>query len=71
MSEAKKMVAERRNYAIHTTEEAKQIVVGYLNETSISEYEIKFGLPEINDRYDIWKIPLFGCMVMGTSKWFL
>lgn len=58
MSEAKKMVAERRNYAIHTTEEAKQIVVGYLNETSISEYEIEFGLPEINDRYDIWKIPL-------------
>lgn len=58
MSEAKKMVAERRNYAIHTTEEAKQIVVSYLNETSISEYEIEFGLPEINDRYDIWKIPL-------------
>ncbi|NLZ54817.1 MAG: site-specific DNA-methyltransferase [Thermoanaerobacteraceae bacterium] len=58
MSEAKKMVAERRNYSVHTTEDAKQIVTNYIQGTDLSTYEIEFGLPEINDRYDIWKVPL-------------
>ena len=58
MTEEKMMVAQRRNYTVHTTEEAKQIVIDYLNNTELSEYNIEFGLPEINDRYDIWKVPL-------------
>lgn len=58
MSEEKKMVAERRNYSVHTTEDAKQIVANYLQETELSVSKIEFGLPEINDRYDTWKVPL-------------
>lgn len=58
MTEEKMMVAERHNYKVHTTEDAKQIVIDYLKNTELSEYEIDFGLPEINDRYNIWKVPL-------------
>ncbi|MBE6042988.1 MAG: site-specific DNA-methyltransferase [Clostridium thermopalmarium] len=58
MSEVKKMVAEQRNYSVLTTDDAKQIVINYIQKTELSNYEIEFGLPEINDRYDIWKVPL-------------
>ena len=56
--EEKKMVAERRNYAVTTTDEAKDIVSSYLSETNIDIQLIKFGLPEINDRYHTWKVPI-------------
>lgn len=58
MSEEKMMVADRRNYSVRTTEEAKQRVSDFLKGTDLSSYQITFGLPEINDRYDIWKVPL-------------
>ena len=40
MTEEKMMVAERRNYKVHTTEDAKQIVIDYLKNTELSEYEM-------------------------------
>lgn len=51
-------VAERRNYLVTTSDEAKEIVSSYLFNNSISDKEILFGLPEINDRYHCWKVPL-------------
>ena len=56
MSQMKKSVAERRNYAVKNTDDAKKIVRDYIS--SVFGKEITFGLPEINDRYHYWKVPL-------------
>lgn len=51
-------VAERRNYVIKTTEEAKIIAKNYLIDVLDIKVDVTFGLPEVNDRYHVWKVPL-------------
>lgn len=58
MNEMKLAVADRRNYAVKTADEAKTIVDTYLKENNINTTEVSYGLPEINDRYHCWKVPL-------------
>lgn len=58
MSEKKPAVAERRNYSVRTADEAKIIVRQYLADNSINDEGIHWGLPEVNDRYHCWKVPL-------------
>ena len=60
----KKMVAERKNYAVTTTEQAKEITTKYLTENGIDLTVLSYGLPEINDRYHTWKVPV---MCNGSS----
>jgi DNA modification methylase len=50
-------VAERRNYRVQTVEQAKKIAIGWLKEVGL-EKAIAFGLPEVDDRYHIWRIAL-------------
>jgi DNA modification methylase len=50
-------VAERRKYRVTTVKEAKRIASEWLNSIGF-EKAIKFGLPEIDDRYHIWRIAL-------------
>ncbi len=52
------MVAEDRNYQVLNTEQAKEIVWNDLTGQLDSMEYIAFGLPEINDRYDIWNVPV-------------
>lgn len=61
MSEKKPAVAERRNYAVRTADEAKVIVTAFLKKNCINIEEISYGLPEVNDRYHCWKVPLVFC----------
>ena len=49
--------SKRGNYNINTVEEAKSIAKMYLSEHGYSS-NILFGLPEIDDRYNIWRVPL-------------
>lgn len=51
-------VAERRRYAVKNTDEAKEIVLAYIKKASFFDENITYGLPEINDRYHVWKVPL-------------
>lgn len=51
-------VAERRKYSVKTTEEAKDIVFSHIKEAPFFDDNITYGLPEINDRYHVWKVPL-------------
>lgn len=44
-------------YRINTVEEAKQIARDYLLDIDLNNV-ISFGLPEIDDRFDIWRVPL-------------
>lgn len=50
------LTATRRNYLVKTADEAKDIVRQYLAKNT--KENIEFGLPEINDRYHCWKVPL-------------
>lgn len=51
------VVAEIRKYSVKTVAQAKQIAKDLLKEYEL-ENSINFGLPEIDDRYHIWRIPL-------------
>lgn len=51
------MVAEKRRYRVLTTEDARTIAVRELEAAGLSE-KVCFGLPEIDDRYHIWRVPL-------------
>ncbi len=60
------MVSEERNYSVINTEQAKEIVLIYLNNKLNNVDEISFGLPEIYDRYNIWNVPVkFRTEVIG------
>ena len=47
----------KKNYNIKTVTEAKKIVAEWLSEYGYQD-SVTLGLPEIDDRYDIWRIPL-------------
>jgi len=46
-----------KKYRVNTTKEAKEIALELLKEFRL-ENVIKFGLPEVDDRYHIWRVPL-------------
>lgn len=52
-----KTVAEKRGYNVKVVDEAKRIGQVWLKEIDLEDV-IEFGLPEIDDRYNIWRIPL-------------
>lgn len=53
----KKTVTEKRKYLVKNTSDAKKISKKYLEEVELQKV-IKFGLPEVDDRYHIWRVPL-------------
>lgn len=48
---------KRAKYRVSTAKEAKEISLDYLKSIDLDKV-IVFGLPEIDDRFDIWRIPL-------------
>ena len=57
-------VAARRGYLVETAQEAKKIASKYL--ANIDNLIVRFGLPEINDRNNTWKVPLlYGSQSVG------
>lgn len=55
-------VAEKRNYRVKVVEDAKKIAFEYLASLEL-EKAIHFGLPEVDDRYHYWRVPL-----LNTNK---
>ncbi|MGB1285594.1 MAG: DNA-methyltransferase [Aggregatilineales bacterium] len=53
----KKTIAEKRNYRVTTVQAAKDIAKVWLTNVAL-ENAIQFGLPEIDDRYHVWRVPL-------------
>lgn len=47
----------KTNYRVTTVKEAKAISLDYLKSIELDKV-ISFGLPEIDDRFNIWRIPL-------------
>lgn len=50
-------VAQRRGYGVLTVRDAKRIATAQLARWDIAT-RITFGLPEIDDRYHVWRVPL-------------
>lgn len=57
MSRSKPLVSEQRKYLVTTVAEAKEITVSWLSEIELSNV-IALGLPEVDDRYHVWRVPL-------------
>ncbi len=47
----------KKDYNIQTVQEAKQVATTWLASGGVGELTA-FGLPEIDDRYHIWRVPL-------------
>jgi len=50
-------VARRRNYAVTDVKSAKGVALLWLQSARL-EKAVSFGLPEVDDRYHIWRVPL-------------
>lgn len=48
---------KKNNYRVQTTSDAREICMNYLASIALDN-AVKLGLPEIDDRYDIWRIPI-------------
>lgn len=57
MADNNKSVAEKRNYSIVDVKSAKEAALLWLRKMYL-ENAVKFGLPEIDDRYHFWRVPL-------------
>lgn len=57
VTNSNKTVAEQRNYNVLTVEDARNIATIWLERMGLEE-AIVFGLPEIDDRYHVWRVPL-------------
>jgi DNA modification methylase len=56
-SRRKPTVAQGRKYAILDVQAAKRVALLWLQKTQLDN-AIEFGLPEVDDRYHIWRVPL-------------
>lgn len=57
MTDNKRTVAAQRRYSILDVQSAKQAALAWIERAEL-ENAINFGLPEIDDRYHIWRVPL-------------
>lgn len=57
MNSKKNLVSEIRKYAVTDVKSAKGIANIWINQFNLEKI-ISFGLPEIDDRYHIWRVPL-------------
>jgi SpoVK/Ycf46/Vps4 family AAA+-type ATPase len=57
MTRTKTLVAERRKYLVTTVVQAKGITTAWLNDIQLDKV-VSLGLPEVDDRYHIWRVPL-------------
>ena len=53
-------VTSNRRYIVKNVAEAKQIALNWLRKNNLDQ-AICFGLPEVDDRYHIWRVPLLDC----------
>ena len=51
------LVSEKRKYLVRTVAEAKQVALAWLEQINLQN-AAAFGLPEVDDRYHVWRVPL-------------
>jgi DNA modification methylase len=58
-TELKDSVAEKRRYNILNVDDARLVAHNWLENIDLAD-AISFGLPEVDDRYHVWRVPLVG-----------
>ena len=58
MAETRRTVYEKRGYTVVSTSEAKSLATEVLADWKIESPELRFGLPEVDDRYHVWRVPI-------------
>ncbi|MCP4415987.1 MAG: site-specific DNA-methyltransferase [Chloroflexi bacterium] len=58
-TELKDTVAEKRKYNVLNVKNARHVAATWLESIDLAD-AVNFGLPEIDDRYHIWRVPLVG-----------
>lgn len=58
-NELKDTVAEKRKYNVLNVSDARRVTETWLENIDLQE-AITLGLPEIDDRYHVWRVPLVG-----------
>ncbi|MEV4885293.1 DNA modification methylase [Chitinophaga ginsengisegetis] len=53
----KKLISDKRNYLVKTVAQAKEISGDWLRTIDLLQ-AVGMGLPEVDDRYHIWRVPL-------------
>ena len=51
------LVSETRDYALRTVDEARSRADDAVRSWGLHD-TLRFGLPEIDDRYHVWRVPL-------------
>ena len=59
MARNKLLVSESRKYLVTTVAQAKEITLSWLQEIDLGNV-VTLGLPEVDDRYHVWRVPLCG-----------
>jgi len=57
MARKTRTVAEQRNYSVLDVRSAKRVCLVWLERAQLQKV-VGFGLPEIDDRYHVWRVPL-------------
>jgi len=57
MTQKRELISEKRKYLVLTVAQAKEIVTNWLAEIDL-ENATKLGLPEVDDRYHHWRVPV-------------
>jgi DNA modification methylase len=55
---SKSLVSEKRKYKVLNTQQAKEIADTHLKSIGFKAINISYGLPEIDDRYHVWRVPV-------------
>ena len=58
MPDKTRTVYEKRGYQLLSTSQAKDLSKKILEDWGLHNAGIRFGLPEVDDRYHIWRVPL-------------
>ena len=67
MTQSKPLVSEKRRYLVTTVAQAKEITQGWLAEIELLQV-VSLGLPEVDDRYHVWRVPLCRVTEAGDTK---
>jgi len=59
MTSRRPKVTLARRYGVLTVEQAREVATGWLMQANLQN-AVVFGLPEVDDRYHIWRVPLKG-----------
>ena len=52
-----RMVTQLRKYSIIDVQAAKEVAMVWLEQAQL-QHAVTFGLPEVDDRYHVWRVPL-------------